>query len=308
MPTPVLLEDYDPAWPRHFEEVAEELCQLLGIPVSAVEHVGSTAIPGLKAKPLIDIDITVQDGADIIEMAALLERAGYRPRGSRHDDGVFAFVTSGSPGRRVYLCPEASQTHADRIAFRNALRQHPALSFAYGLLKQELAALYPEDGDRYTEAKGRFIQTVTRAHATKDIALVPEFAVTDWQASRAFYTELLGFSVAYERPEEGFSYLTLGGAELMIDQIGLGRTFEIDGAAMERPFGRGLNVQILVDNVDIILQRLAGAGIPLYLPLEEKWYRKNDIELGNRQFVVADPDGYLLRLFEDLGARPFGAE
>nr|MCF1499763.1 VOC family protein [Allorhizobium sp. Av2] len=152
------------------------------------------------------------------------------------------------------------------------------------------------------------MRTVTDTHAAKDIALVPEFAVTDWQASRAFYTQLLGFSIAYERPEEGFSYLTLGGAALMIDQIGLGRTFEIDGAPPERPFGRGLNVQIQVEDVDVIMQRLAQAGIGLYLPLEEKWYRKDTLELGNRQFVVADPDGYLLRFYQDLGARPVEAE
>ncbi|MCF1473099.1 hypothetical protein FS763_14240 [Agrobacterium vitis] len=303
MPTPVLLENYDPAWPHHFAKVADELCQLLDIPLSALEHVGSTAVPGLNAKPILDIDITVPDGTTIAEMAATLETAGYTPRGSGHGDGVFAFVMNDSPGRRVYLCPERSQTHSDRIAFRDALRQSTELSYAYGLLKQELAALYPLDGDRYTEAKGRFIRTVTDTHAAKNIALVPEFAVTDWQASRAFYTQLLGFSVAYERPEEGFSYLTLGGAELMIDQIGLGRTFEIEGAPLERPFGRGLNVQICVDDVQAILDRLEKAAIALYLPLEDKWYRKDMTEVGNRQFVVADPDGYLLRFCQDLGER-----
>ncbi len=102
---------------------------------------------------------------------------------------------------------------------------------------------------------------------------------------------------------EGFSYLTLGEAQLMIDQIGIGRTFEIDEAPLERPFGRGLNLQILVPNVNDILTRLSAAGVPLYLPLEEEWYRRDDHEIGNRQFVVADPDGYLLRLFEDMGPR-----
>ncbi|MCE6074826.1 VOC family protein [Agrobacterium vitis] len=134
-------------------------------------------------------------------------------------------------------------------------------------------------------------------------ALVPEFAVTDWHKSREFYTRLLGFSVRYERPEEGFSYLELGGAQLMIDQIGLGRTFEIDDAPLTRPFGRGLNVQIRVDNVQTILDRLEAAAIALYLPLEDKWYRTGNMEGGNRQFVVADPDGYLLRFYQDLGER-----
>lgn len=134
-------------------------------------------------------------------------------------------------------------------------------------------------------------------------ALVPELAVTDWQTSRAFYCDVLGFEVAYERPEEGFSFLTLGDAQLMIDQIGIGRTFDIEEAPLKRPFGRGLNLQILVPSVEAILKRLASRGVAFYVPLEEKWYRRNDHELGNRQFVVADPDGYLLRLFEDLGKR-----
>jgi catechol 2,3-dioxygenase-like lactoylglutathione lyase family enzyme len=138
-------------------------------------------------------------------------------------------------------------------------------------------------------------------------ALVPELAVSDWTVSRAFYTGLIGFDVLYERPEEGFSYLTLGAAQLMIDQIGLGRTFDIVDAPLQKPFGRGLNLQIRVPDVSRILARLAMEDVPLYLPLEEKWYRRDDHEVGNRQFVVADPDGYLLRLFEDLGERPLSA-
>ncbi|MDQ0422932.1 catechol 2,3-dioxygenase-like lactoylglutathione lyase family enzyme [Peteryoungia aggregata LMG 23059] len=134
-------------------------------------------------------------------------------------------------------------------------------------------------------------------------ALVPELAVSDWRTSRTFYRDVIGFQVAYERPEEGFSFLTLGDAQLMIDQIGIGRTFGIKDAPLERPFGRGLNLQILVPAVSIIVDRLAAAGVTLYLPLEEKWYRRDDYEVGNQQFVVADPDGYLLRLFEDLGKR-----
>ncbi|MCB5202991.1 VOC family protein [Neorhizobium sp. T786] len=135
-------------------------------------------------------------------------------------------------------------------------------------------------------------------------ALVPEFAVSDWRTSRRFYCELIGFSVLYERAEEGFCYLVLGEAQLMIDQLGVGRTFDIDGAPLDRPFGRGLNVQIRVPDVEGILQRLANAGVSLHLPLEEKWYRRDHREVGNRQFVVLDPDGYMLRLFEDLGERP----
>jgi catechol 2,3-dioxygenase-like lactoylglutathione lyase family enzyme len=134
-------------------------------------------------------------------------------------------------------------------------------------------------------------------------ALIPELAVTSIAGSRRFYCDLLCFSVAYDRPEEGFAFLELGDAQLMLDEIGIGRTFD-GGAPLTRPLGRGLNLQIRVAAVDVLLAALAGAGWPLYLPLEEKWYRRGDAELGNRQFVVADPDGYLLRFFEELGARP----
>jgi catechol 2,3-dioxygenase-like lactoylglutathione lyase family enzyme len=135
-------------------------------------------------------------------------------------------------------------------------------------------------------------------------ALVPELAVNDWQRSRAFYCDLIGFHVVYERPEEGFMYLALGMAQLMIDQIGAGRTFETRESPLEFPLGRGMNLQIEIPSLSPVLTRLERAGIELFLPLEEKWYRRGAIEVGNRQFVVADPDGYLLRPFESLGERP----
>jgi catechol 2,3-dioxygenase-like lactoylglutathione lyase family enzyme len=135
-------------------------------------------------------------------------------------------------------------------------------------------------------------------------ALVPELSVTDWQKSRDFYCDLIGFSVLYDRPEEGFVFLTLGRAQIMLDQIGISRDFHRPDAAPTYPFGRGMNLQIMVPALAPILERLEDAKIPLHLTLEEKWYRRGGIEVGNRQFIVADPDGYLLRLFEDLGERP----
>lgn len=135
-------------------------------------------------------------------------------------------------------------------------------------------------------------------------ALVPEFAVSDWRASRAFYCDLLGFACLYERPEEGFCYLRLGEAELMIDQIGLGRTFDDEYRPDGHPFGKGLNVQIRVPSISPLVVALAGSGHPLFLPVEERWYRIGMRETGQRQFVVPDPDGYLLRFHEELGERP----
>ena len=133
--------------------------------------------------------------------------------------------------------------------------------------------------------------------------LVPEFAVSDFAASRHFYCNVLGFVCEYERPDEGFACLSLGDAELMIDQIGLGRTFDDGHRPNSYPFGRGLNVQIEVGDIRPLLDALNDADHPLYLEQEDRWYRRGPVELGNRQFIVADPDGYLLRFFQSLGTR-----
>jgi len=132
--------------------------------------------------------------------------------------------------------------------------------------------------------------------------LIPELGCIDFEASLAFYTQVLGFNVSYQRPEEGFAMLERQGAYLMIDQIGIGRTW-ISGS-MECPFGRGINIQIETTNVDALNARVLDSGAPIFLPMEEKWYRRDDTLLGSRQFIVQDPDGYLLRFYQDLGTRP----
>ncbi|MFC3704119.1 bleomycin resistance protein [Devosia honganensis] len=129
-------------------------------------------------------------------------------------------------------------------------------------------------------------------------ALVPELSVSDIAASRRFYCDLLGFSVRYERPEEGFAYLALGPAELMLDQLGKGRDW-LTGP-LQAPFGRGVNFQIEVAAIDPLLQRLAAAHVKLFQPVETKTYRTATGALTQRQFCVEDPDGYLLRFFERL--------
>lgn len=133
-------------------------------------------------------------------------------------------------------------------------------------------------------------------------SLVPELSITDYQKTLHFYTEILGFKIEYQREEEGFAYLSHGESQIMIDQIGLTRTWMT--GELEYPLGRGINLQIEVPDVDKLLKRLHQNNISLFMELEEKWYRKDDVEVGNKQFLVQDPDGYLLRFFEDLGSRP----
>ena len=139
-------------------------------------------------------------------------------------------------------------------------------------------------------------------------ALVPEFSVSDWRGSKLFYCDILGFTCVYERAEEGFCYLKLGDAELMIDQIGTGRTFDQGHQADHYPFGKGLNVQIRVPDVGPLLHSLSQHEVEISLPIEDRWYRVGAEESGNRQFVVADPDGYLLRFYQRLGTRPVPVE
>ena len=132
--------------------------------------------------------------------------------------------------------------------------------------------------------------------------LVPELACSDIERSLAFYTQVLGFDIVYARPEESFAYLDRGGAQLMLDQIGVGRTWA--AGSLEQPFGRGINLQIEVPDVDALYAAVRSAAAIIFLPIEDTWYRREDVLVGNRQFIVQDPDGYLLRFFSDLGERP----
>ena len=137
--------------------------------------------------------------------------------------------------------------------------------------------------------------------------LVPELYCSDWQRSLHFYTALLGFRVEYARPEARFAYLSLDGAELMIEQtITAERTFV--AAELVPPFGRGINLQIAIANIDPLYNRVSATDTRIFLALEEKWYRKGEKEFGNRQFVVMDPDGYLLRFAQDIGSRHLSPE
>jgi catechol 2,3-dioxygenase-like lactoylglutathione lyase family enzyme len=133
--------------------------------------------------------------------------------------------------------------------------------------------------------------------------LVPELICTDLDKSLAFYVGVLGFSVLYARPEDLFAYLDRSGAELMLEQFEPSARM-LARAPLEPPFGRGMNLQIDVDDVDTIHAAVVSAGLDPFLPLEERWYRRDGAEIGVRQFIAQDPDGYLIRLSQRLGTRP----
>ena len=133
--------------------------------------------------------------------------------------------------------------------------------------------------------------------------LIPELAVTNCAASLRFYCDILGFMIVYERKEEGFAFQERDGAQLMLDQIDKGRTWPHPDAPLEKPLGHGVNLQIRVKSITPLLDALTAHNIPLFLSLEEKWYRRAGKEIGHRQFIVTDPDGYLLRFYEPIEIR-----
>jgi catechol 2,3-dioxygenase-like lactoylglutathione lyase family enzyme len=127
--------------------------------------------------------------------------------------------------------------------------------------------------------------------------LVPELIVSNVATSRQFYVDLLGFTVRFERDDPPFVYLAMGGAQIMLEQT---HATQWATATLEFPFGRGINLQIEIDDVDRLHAQIVVAGYSLFRPLRESWYETDEGMAGQREFLVQDPDGYLLRFAQVL--------
>jgi catechol 2,3-dioxygenase-like lactoylglutathione lyase family enzyme len=130
--------------------------------------------------------------------------------------------------------------------------------------------------------------------------LVPELSVRDFPRSLAFWCGPCGFRVLYDRPEEGFACIERDGSRLMLDALPQGRPHRWETAPAEPPFGRHVNFEIAVPDLAPILADLAALAWPLFMAPETKTYRVGDTGLTVRQFLVQDPDGYLLRFSQRL--------
>jgi len=128
--------------------------------------------------------------------------------------------------------------------------------------------------------------------------LVPELNVSDFRASWRFYVETVGFTVRYRRREPRFAYLEFEGAQLMIEELHKDSWVPTDIA---RPFGRGMNLQLECTDVEALRDRVLGAGYELYRGMEDAWDETDEGWSGQRQFIIPDPDGYLLRFCQYLG-------
>jgi GrpB-like predicted nucleotidyltransferase (UPF0157 family) len=160
----VVVSPYDPSWPAQFRAEADALTHLWVNQIVAVHHIGSTAIPGAFAKPIVDVLVEVHDIEAIDTYDDEMIRRGYLPKGE-----------NGIPRRRFFLKgTEETRTHhihvyqacdpqiARHLAFRDFMIAHPKEAEAYSHLKQTLAARFPEDIASYVEGKDGFVQEIER--------------------------------------------------------------------------------------------------------------------------------------------------
>ena len=156
---------YDPRWPALFEEMAAQIKRVAGDRILAVEHVGSTSIPGLAAKPILDILVSVPDFEKARELVPDLTSLGFefRPHEEIPDRHYFCLLIGTRRTHHLSLAHPDSNHYRVTIAFRDALRSDRKLAEAYETLKLDLARRYPRDRDRYIDGKTEFVLGVLRS-------------------------------------------------------------------------------------------------------------------------------------------------
>ena len=129
--------------------------------------------------------------------------------------------------------------------------------------------------------------------------MIPEFDIFNLDETLHFYVDLIGFKVVYDRPEDKFAFLELEDVQIMVQEIDPDSS-KWDTGTLDYPLGRGINFQIDVKNIDEIYNRLKEADYKIFVDMEDHYYRKDDEMLGEREFLVQDPNGFLLRFAQDI--------
>lgn len=159
----VLVVDYDPSWPDKFEELRQAVWSVVHDVALSIEHVGSTAVPGLAAKPIIDMDVVVPSRGLVAAAIVRLGALGYAHRGNLGIEDREAFTSPARlPAHNLYVCLQGTVAVANHVAFRDFLRRNPESAAEYGRLKQELAARFPADIDSYIAGKTACILAILR--------------------------------------------------------------------------------------------------------------------------------------------------
>ena len=159
----VVVVPYDPQWPQAFQKIATELRAALGTYAVGIEHVGSTSVPGLAAKPVIDIDVVIADYSVFPAVRERLQAIGYVHEGDLGIVGREAFRYADKPHlqtHHLYVCPQDSEALRSHLVFRAYLRAHPEAVEWYGRIKQEAARLYQYDIDGYMAHKAPCIAEI----------------------------------------------------------------------------------------------------------------------------------------------------
>lgn len=166
--TVIEVVEYEAVWPQRFERLRATLWPAVSHVAIAIEHVGSTSVPGLAAKPILDIDIIVPTSRASVESAIeSLATAGYTHQGDLGVPDREAFKSAdGVPRHNLYVCPKDSLALRNHLVVRDYLRAHPEVAREYGRLKRRLAARFPDDIDAYIAGK---TDLICRILATSDI-------------------------------------------------------------------------------------------------------------------------------------------
>jgi GrpB-like predicted nucleotidyltransferase (UPF0157 family) len=162
VPDPIVIVEADPIWPDEFERLRIRVAGAVGDVAVAIEHVGSTAVPGLAAKPVIDMVVVVEPH-DLQTAVERLVAIGYVHQGNLGVEGREAFgVPEGERRHHLYVSPTDSEELRAQLAFRDRLRANPALAAEYEGLKRELAVRFRDDREGYTDAKTDFVSAASR--------------------------------------------------------------------------------------------------------------------------------------------------
>lgn len=129
---------------------------------------------------------------------------------------------------------------------------------------------------------------------------IPELSVTNLGNSLKFY-KTAGFKIEYDRPENKFAFISLGNIQFMLQELSNNDKWNV--GKLKYPFGNGINFQLEVENVDKIYNNFKNNNYKITFDVEENWYRQDEKLLGNKEFLIQDPDGYLLRFMQDLGEK-----
>jgi GrpB-like predicted nucleotidyltransferase (UPF0157 family) len=158
----MLIHPYHPDWPEHFAQIASILNEAVGDHLVAIHHIGSTAVPGLAAKPIVDIDMEYPVGGALAPITSALEKLGYYHNGDqgipgrevfKRESGTSAYPVLDAIPHHLYLCASDNEELSRHLRFRDGLRSDKAARTAYEQIKREVAALAGEERKAYAEVK-----------------------------------------------------------------------------------------------------------------------------------------------------------